>query len=622
MSQLPADILYEIFLDIWASTLPSMLLNVCLVCQKWRQIAQRILNGRMFRLVIGPGTEEKNNRRFDRIDNDPGFRGSIHYIHVTEVFSSGLLFKGRTPHRTNENPDVQRGVYGTLEQKSEVTQRQLERLAKIISEAPALRTFRWDAKPRIPPVIVGALRNTTDCRIQVPFCYEAYYGPPIDGFAFPCIDTPDSLSALLPLAHRIRELGVVLPGFAHPHHIKDASVSRVPAHLEFRPQFTDEFAFDTNMFDTLGELISLAPLDSLSVHAAGSLFIGDIFYSVPSLSWLTSYKGLTAPLQLSSLRLTNFCLCMASADEDAAFQSSIHWPRLQSAHFTCPVLLDLLPSDCQLTSLTLCLDSPYHDYNNACYTTPNLAAVRQNILDQRILQQLVIYQGIGVFETDNEAADYAFLKHLGRTLRWLTIREPETLYPTTRKRLCLLPNTLVALGSTCPSLRDLEIPIPPRETESTAYLLAIGKHLKSVHNLTICAPIERPGEYPGRLPMNRITCTQAWSAILLSSSRLTTLKTLTLAVGAHLHGERFRPYMYEPAYNYQRRYFLEKKEPWELSVPGNEGEFRMLCHELNRLWVFKKWGDTTTYSEYEHNYEEILSSLMEEGLPTEEVEII
>lgn len=613
MLQLPTDILYDVFLDVWASELPSFL-NICLVCQKWHQIAQRILNGRLDRLVIGPGTEESNNRRFDRIDNDSMLQKSVYMIQVQDVFASGLLFKGNVPPPPPGNPEPpgrRRGIYGYLEQSSDITIRQLDRLAYVIFQASELRIFRWEAKPRLPPVILHALYQWPNCRIEIPFRDSDYYGPPKHGFVFPSIETPTSLYQLQPLAHRIVELGVTLPGAWHPDHTQDfasdhsGSFIGTAARFGFTPS-------GPNVFQVLSDIVSHAPLNSLSVHAAGSLIVGDGFLRVPSLSWLTAVRS--RPLSLSSLRLTNFCLCRATSEEILAFQSSIDWSKLRSAHFTCPTLLLSLPSlACQLISLVLFLDPSTIHFNHACSMAPDFIAIRHKILEQHRLQHLTISQGLGIFETEDEEADHAFLKHLGNSIVSLIIREPEppdlpAVIPEDRPSLLL--NTLVMLGKTCPFLRTLEIPAPDVEVAYVVYLVTIGKHLRFIHHLTLSLSVRGPVDSPSRHPLPLEFIRNIWATMSLSDSKSKfCLRSFTLAVGAYIHGERIHPISALRGHDNQRRYRLQKTEPWQ-----NTAAWVYWCVEFYDLMLAKKGGQDTAYPAYPLNYETRLLTAIEHGV--------
>ncbi|KAF2798797.1 hypothetical protein K505DRAFT_414109 [Melanomma pulvis-pyrius CBS 109.77] len=591
MQALCTDVLYDVFFVLWLSH-RSALLNASLVCKIWHQIAQHILNGCLDNVVISPNNVEQNRKIFERVEASEEFQKKLHSITVRDVFSSRLVPAEMTvPEFIQPNEEQRQRMYRIREERNQKTQIQLGQLARMISKCASLCNFVWEAKPRIPAIIMDALRDSPNCRIQIQFRDDYYAHHSGSAFIFPSIETHESISLLVPIASKLTRLGVILPA---------TEISSVD---ETKPP----------MFQTLGRIVSCAPLQSLSVHAAGLLHSSSDFHSVTNIGWLTD--NIELPLQVQEIRLSNICLCDASALETDAFRKSICWHNVRSVHFTCPSMLSLISPDCQLTSLTVDLDPPYEDLNVSCTKTPSFQSIRAFILSQHRLTHLSVSQGHQVFETDNEALDHALIRHLGHTIRSLAIHEIEAPYPLTKKRLALLPKTLVTIGATCPHLRSLNTPMPDEDAAGVFYANCIKKHLTQLHHLTLTLSLEQPGQYPGRTPVNLQRSVDMWSHLLTPYTGLT-LRTLLVCVGAKCSNERLGKQVWDPMREYQRRFIVQKPEQYETKDDTLPGVVWANCVELDDFLAAQKYGDRTTYAAYNISYLDILQRMIADGLGT------
>ena len=155
------DVLVEIFNLLGRKTL----LNASLVCRRWHEIAQQIIDSTIT-LAVAQVYGWRNRRLFKRILSEEAFGRGIRRVVVRDWHHSGLeKMSGHWPWLD--------GAYfaptyaGPSDARWKNTRGQIESLARGV-DILKLRSFTWAAVPHIPNALINVLqRNQDQCQVEI-----------------------------------------------------------------------------------------------------------------------------------------------------------------------------------------------------------------------------------------------------------------------------------------------------------------------------------------------------------------------------------------------------------------------------------------------------------------------
>jgi len=229
--------------------------------------------------------------------------------------------------------------------------------------------------------------------------------------------------------------------------------------------------------DLLGRLVRKScSLRKLGIHAAGRIYAWsrfrdgatkNAFQTVRDFGWLFNHTDSAArkQLNLQALRLTNFCLCRADENCIRSMRDLLRWRALRSAHFTCPVFIQIAAEqDVQLRSLSLHFDNP-DDGVRSCVDDPDIDQLRVFLASQKELQELEIYNEGQVFDPlDDDTEDsMGLFESLGNSLYELVVHHNESEDIPGRTRPLLSQTVLQHMGEKFQHLTRLAIDLPPED---------------------------------------------------------------------------------------------------------------------------------------------------------------
>ena len=385
----------DVLLELFACLSQSTLLSATLVCKRWHEVAQQIIDSTIT-LALAEVYAERNLRLFRRIEADEALCSSIKRIVVRDWHHSKLQ-EIRGDWNRLEDDEIRKywpwrdGGYfsrtyaGENGQWWESTQEQVDALVRCLGVLK-LTSFTWAAIPSVPDILARVLRERQqDSPIQI---------------LKNKLSVDNALWAYSPFCnHR---------GLANFYLLSNL----VSFELLVAPS-------DSGLLQELGVFLTSInkTLQSLKVTAFGRLWLGaktslaggveqshtgdQWLFLVRSMDWLTKpliYQR--EKLGLRNLELTNFCICEPA--QPISLEDITETQRLDSVKLSCFGLLERChrPSLSSLHTLSLSFGNDVWEDVDRCISRWAPERIRSFLFKCTNLRQLELVDSPDVLSED------------------------------------------------------------------------------------------------------------------------------------------------------------------------------------------------------------------------------
>ncbi|CZT25224.1 uncharacterized protein RCC_10953 [Ramularia collo-cygni] len=469
IEKLNDELLLHIF-DILKHDSKPALLAATVVCSRWHALAQRVIDGDVGPITIGPKTADRNVKLFGRMKRDRSFRQRIIRISIKEwcLRDMNYQFPDVLPYTLmREDPYRTDGYFSrtwsdTARQK-DPTWQQMQKLIDAVTTL-SISTFTWSATPCMPRPLAQALARNGQCSVRildsrlVEEYMEFSYAPFLNHW---CIASLGIVSTTL------TSLCVVIT------------------------------AADTELLLGLGRLIwTTNKLRELRIRCIGCMFYSRTipyalsqtpfgsFTRVTDVIWLLRPSTMDSDnlLRLSTLELSNVCVCADTAIP--TWVEQVDWNRLDSLTITCVTLLEKISCRAQrLTSLTLTCPSG----RDCEFTTCTSAATAQ--YTGTLLESLTCLRHLELINS-TESVTPSLLRSIGGDLRSLTVHERTPKYRPDRVRPLLSSEVFHSMKSFCTKLSCLAIDVPFSDIPYLRFIYDVASVVPTLKFLSVYRDIE------------------------------------------------------------------------------------------------------------------------------------
>lgn len=500
------------------ATSKSTILAATSVCSRWHALAQRIIDNTVGPLTIGKKTSYQNLELFRRLKKDAAFRRRVHHLSIGDWHLSGLAFDELSPYRP---AGYFTEDWSEAERYADQTWPQIEGLIQVLPKL-SLASFTWKALPFMPQPLTKAL-EATDCEISIQRNEANSYAI----WFYDVYINPKGLQNLHGIASRLFELELSVP------------------------------AADAELLSRIGTLIRLTrSLRKLGIYAASRMRMNTqlarslqgtrhaTFCTVDNMSWLC--LGHTEPspeptniLRLSSLELTNFCICSI---EQAKWIESIEWHNLRALRLTCIGLLRCIRSRLRGLKYFDMYLSPNDNRceHQMCSSKLGVSELREALQELTHLEHLRITNGTEIIQQALDA--------LPLTLKGLDIHKiTPPIWPSPPRPL-LAAESLEYIGKTFP-LESLGCDAPYSDLEVNGcarfpllladsvvqyrkFLDKVSKSVRTLKSLKIYRENEQYGTDRADPPRSGVTLNSVSADLLEIQDTSPNLSQLSVHVGS------------------------------------------------------------------------------------------
>lgn len=435
------DVLIQIFNHVGQLSL----LNASLVCKRWHEVAQQIIDSTVT-LALAEVYEERNLRLFKRIRSDDAFRQRIHRVVVRDWHHTKLEeIRGDWPWL--DGGYFSQTYIGSLDEWWETTREQIEDLARCLRVLD-LTSFTWAAVPQLPQLLIAVLRGKqNECQIHI----------------------------------KKNELWSENAIWAYSPFLNHRGLT----HLDFLSNVVSlEFIIapaDPGLLEELGVFLASRrqTLRTLKLKAFGQLWPGsrahvnwsdDVtriddprLFLVRSTNWLTDPLGDEwKRLNLTNLELTNICVCTSARPSRLDEMTDVH--RLASLKLSCFGFLNQCSSSdfSSLHTLSISFRNGYVMDREKCSSDWSSGSIRAFLIRCKNLRHLDLIDRPNILSE-------GLLKTMGSNLRALDIHQTISCSPVQQTSFNLhyptaapedRPEKVIDIISrNCPKLKELRISV-------------------------------------------------------------------------------------------------------------------------------------------------------------------